>query len=195
MEDSISGPPEDPLLETPDDPLLEELGERKFLVRLPDQDYRNALNPGRISEVAMVVERTPGWVLLQSKQHYPPGTFRLPTGTQGPDETPEQAVHRELHEEANLKSSSCRHLFTLQYEVAGGRQDFITNAFLFRDLEGELHPNDPSEHISAWREARISELRDIAGELKGMDPPWNGWGLFRSVQHRAVARVLLVEQV
>lgn len=159
-------------------------------VRLPDLDYRSLLRPRRHGEVAMVVERAPGWVLLQTKAHYPPGIFRLPTGTIHARESADAAMLRELHEEANLVPGAFRRLCHLEYEIEGGRKDFFTDIYLIEAPKGQLRPNDAAEEINAWREAMLSELPAIAADLRRLEPPWQGWGIFRSVLHELAARLL-----
>jgi ADP-ribose pyrophosphatase YjhB (NUDIX family) len=134
----------------------------------------------------MVIQRCPGWVLLQTKQHYPPGLFRLPTGSVHSEETVAAAMLRELHEEANLVPGGHRRLARLDYLVEDGRCDFFTEIFLIEGPRGELQPNDPKEAINAWREAPVSELSRIAGDLRSLEPPRQAWGLFRSVLHDVV---------
>lgn len=170
--------------------LIEQVGEARYLAHLPDLDYLNLLAPHRQGEVAMVIQRTPGWVLLQTKAHYPPGTFRIPTGTVRKGEAVERTLLRELKEEANLTPGSQRELFMLDYDVEGGRKRFSTIAYLVERPEGELMPVDTSERIIAWREAQVSELANVARELRRLEPPRQGWGLFRSAVHQLLAQVL-----
>lgn len=179
---------DDESAEVPLAPRLERRGEGLYRATLPADNYRSLLSPGRRREVAMVVERTPGWVLLQTKTHYPPGIFRLPTGTVGPAETCRAALVRELHEEANLvPGEAVEELLRLEYDVEGGRKDFVTVAYHVRSPRGHLRPNDPTEDIGAWREAPMGELLAVAADLCQLEPPWSGWGCFRSLLHRAVA--------
>jgi ADP-ribose pyrophosphatase YjhB (NUDIX family) len=159
-------------------------------VRLPDLDYRSLLRPRRHGEVAMVVERAAGWILLQTKAHYPPGIFRLPTGTIHARESADAAMLRELHEEANLVPGTFRRICHLDYEIEGGRKDFFTDIYLIEAPQGQLRPNDAAEEINAWREAMVSELPAIAADLRRLEPPWQGWGIFRSVLHELVSRLL-----
>jgi 8-oxo-dGTP pyrophosphatase MutT (NUDIX family) len=166
------------------------VGNGRFRVKLPALDYRRVLRPARRAEVAMVIQRCPGWVLLQAKQHYPPGLFRLPTGTLKARESGETAMLRELHEEANLVPGVFRKLARLEYQIEGGRSDFFTEIFLIEGPRGELRPNDTSESINAWREALLSELPMVARDLRALEPPWQGWGLFRSVVHDLVAELV-----
>jgi ADP-ribose pyrophosphatase YjhB (NUDIX family) len=169
---------------------IERVGADRFKVSLPALDYRTVLRPRRRGEVAMVIQRCPGWVLLQTKQHYPPGVFRLPTGTVQPREDSVTSMLRELHEEANLVPGGHRRLARIEYTIEGGRRDFFTEVFLIDAPRGELRPNDPAEAINAWREAPLSELPLIATELRSLEPPWQGWGLFRSVVHELVPELV-----
>lgn len=141
----------------------------------------------------MLIMKTPGWLLLQTKRHYPPGAFRLPTGTLDAGELPEATMLRELAEETNLTPGRHWELFRLEYVVEGGREDFYTQAYLIDPPRGELKINDPGEGISAWREARVFELLQVALDLRQLEQPWAGWGLFRAQVHR-VAWELLQDQ-
>ena len=177
--------------EKPEEPQPEQLGDDHYLVRLPgDVNYRTLLSPDRRGEVAMLIQRAAGWMLLQTKAHYPPGLFRLPTGTIDAGESPEQAMLRELHEEANLVPSRHRRLLRLDYAVDGGRQDMSTHLYLIDSHSGQLRSNDPEEAIEAWREAPLHELDALADELTGLEGEWQGWGVFRAVLHRLAARIL-----
>lgn len=179
--------------ETPGELPLEHLGGERYRVHMPRLHYRSAFAPKRPAEVAMLIQRTPDWVLLQTKEHYPPGAFRLPTGTLGVDEASEAGMLRELAEEANLKPGRHRVLFRLEYIVSGGRDDFYTEAYLIEEPTGELKVNDPGEKISAWREARVDELDRVAQDLRRLEGPWAGWGLFRSAVHQLAGRLLGTE--
>lgn len=174
----------------PDEYTLENVSPGCFLVRLPGADYGDLLSEGQCVEVAMVIQRAPDWVLLQTRDHYPPGLFRLPLGRVRPGETPEDAARRELHEEANLVVGEIRHLFTLQYMIEGVDGDLRTEVYLITSPEGSLHPNVPSDAINAWREATLADLALLAREHERLDGDWHGWGLYRAALHRAAARVL-----
>ncbi len=175
----------------PEEPEPIDQGDGRYLVRLPgDLDYRTLLSPGRPGEVAMLIQRATGWMLLQTKSHYPPGIFRLPTGTMAESESPEDATVRELHEEANLVPGRCRRLLRLDYSVEGGRQDMSTHLFVIESPSGQLKSNDPEEAIEAWREAPLHELDTVADELMRLGGQWQGWGMYRAVLHRLAAKVL-----
>jgi ADP-ribose pyrophosphatase YjhB (NUDIX family) len=172
------------------EPSIVSLGPERFQVQLPDMNYKQLLASHRRAEVAMVIQRTPGWVLLQTKLHYPPGLFRVPTGVIRKEETPDETMLRELREEANLTPGRHRRLFRLHYAVEGQRKDFFTEAFLIEAPQGELMPLDRTEAIIGWREAQVSELVEVARELRRLEPPRDGWGLFRSAVHQLRGRVL-----
>lgn len=169
---------------------IRKVGKGRYRVQLPDMDYLHLLAPHRQGEVAMVIQRTPGWVLLHTKANYPPGVFRIPTGTVRKGEGTEATMLRELSEEANLRPGSHRELFRLDYQVKGGRKGFCTTGYLIENPEGALMPRDESERIIAWREAPVTELPQVARDLRRLDPPRDGWGLFRSAVHQLLAGIL-----
>jgi 8-oxo-dGTP pyrophosphatase MutT (NUDIX family) len=154
-------------------------------------DYLNLLAPHRHGEVAMIIERSPGWVLLQTKANYPPGTFRIPTGTICKGEPPEDCMRRELMEEANLTPGRSEELFQLVYNLKGARSGFTTFGYLIQEPAGELMPIDKKEAITGWREAQLAELPDVARDLRRLEAPRAGWGLFRSAIHQLLAQIML----
>jgi len=170
---------------------IAKVGKQRYRVQLPAMDYLNLLAPHRHGEVAMVIQRTAGWVLLQTKATYPPGTFRIPTGTIRKGESAEKTMLRELMEEASLTPGRHRKLCRLEYAVEGGRKGFHTVVYLIEEPRGELMPMDLTEAITAWREAPIADLPSVARELRRLEPPRDGWGLYRSAVHQVVADLLL----
>ncbi len=50
--------------------------------------------------------------------------------------------------------------------------------------------NNLVEKISAWREARVDELDRVAEDLRRLEGPWAGWGLFRSAVHQLAGRLM-----
>jgi 8-oxo-dGTP pyrophosphatase MutT (NUDIX family) len=162
----------------------------EWIADLPPLDY-GSIFADRTAEVAMLVMREPGWMLLQSKRSYPTGLFRVPTGTIEASESAEATMRRELHEEANLVPSSARRLFTLRYTLGGRATPFYSEGWLIESCSGELRPNDPSEAISAWREGQLVELATICAELRGLDGRWRPWGWFRSAVHELYYELLV----
>lgn len=156
---------------------------------LPDGAFDSLRSP-RTGEVAMVVLRKDGKVLLNTKDFYPDGAFRIPTGGIRPEESVEAALLRETKEEMNLDVAVERFLATVTYDVPGHPRAFTTYVFLLRELGGELRINDPDERISGWREVDASALKGVAERLAGLAGEWRGWGVFRSVVHRVVGELL-----
>ena len=165
-------------------PRVKKDGDR-YIATLPATfDYKTVFGE-RIGEVAMVIQRTEGWLLLQSKRSYPPGLFRIPTGTiETDDQSAETTMRRELHEEANLAPDAFSRLFRLDYQIGDAAVDFYTVGYVIDAHQGQLKPNDPEEAISAWREAQLSELPTVAEELRRLDGTWRPWGLFRAASHQ-----------
>jgi ADP-ribose pyrophosphatase YjhB (NUDIX family) len=131
-------------------------------------------------EVCMAILRRNGRFLLQTKQNYPGMVMRLPSGGIHRGEHVDAALMREIWEETNLTVQVDRFVARLEYEARGTRARFRTYLFLVRELTGELRSNDPDEKISHWDEALPEELPRYAEALRGLQPSWKSWGIFRA---------------
>lgn len=169
---------------------IERIDTELFCVHLPSLYYRDIFKPQRQAEVAFVIQRPDGTILLHTKGHYPKSVYRIPTGTVAPGEDITKALYREVREETGLEVEFVHQLCRIQYRLTGGRNDLITYTFLLRHAGGEIRVHDASENITAWKSVPPSELRKVADELAGLEGDWAGWGLFRSVVHRIVADLL-----
>jgi 8-oxo-dGTP pyrophosphatase MutT (NUDIX family) len=154
--------------------------------------------PDRIAEVCMVVRRPSGKLLLAIKDFYPRGAFRLPTGGIHEGEPILDALGREAREETGLDLVPRRFLASLTY-LNGARREpvFHTFAFLLDETGGNLGAIDTSERIEQWIELEPSHLPSVASTLEAIPDdangdgiPWNAWGRFRAVVHRAVYEAL-----
>lgn len=141
----------------------------------------------RHGEVCMAILRKNGRFLLQTKRSYPNSVMRLPSGGIKPGEDVEHALLREVWEETNLEVSVDRFVALLRYEDDDSRAAFQTFLFFLREIDGVLQTNDPSEKITAWREARPDELLQYANALKRLEPGWANWGLFRAASLETLA--------
>lgn len=148
---------------------------------LPAVDFP-PLSGRRKGEVAMAIRRPDGTVLLQTKEFYPAGTFRLPTGGIKDGEDVEHALLREVYEESNLSVEIERLVAAIDYLAPDdGRVTFRTYLFLLREVGGELQVNDPKERISGWDQRDIAGLRRATEELRAIDEGWQRWGHFRAL--------------
>ncbi len=157
---------------------------------LADGDFAPVRGGGRRSEVAMAIRRPSGGILLQTKEFYPAGTFRLPTGGIKEGEDVEHALLREVHEESNLDVEIERLVAVIDHSVVGGRTPFRSYLFLLRETGGTLKVNDPDERISGWDERDRAGLESAAANLRDLEGTWRRWGQFRAV----VLDVLVSEQ-
>jgi ADP-ribose pyrophosphatase YjhB (NUDIX family) len=135
----------------------------------------------RRAEVAMAIRRPNGTILLQTKEFYPAGTFRLPTGGIKGGEDVEHALLREVYEESNLSVEVEQFVAAIDYQAPDGRTPFRTYLFLLRETGGELRVNDPKERISGWDERDAAGLRRAITELSTVDEGWRKWGCFRAL--------------
>ena len=152
---------------------------KRIVCKLPSIGFP-PVNERAHGEVCMAILRLNGCFLLHTKRTYPNGVMRLPSGGIKPGEDLEHALKREIWEETNLECTIDRFVAVLQYEDGRARASFRTHLFCVREISGELRNNDPSEHITDWREARPDELLGYASELTRMDREWSNWGLFRA---------------
>lgn len=155
--------------------------------------------PDRFGEVCMVIRRPSGKLILSTKDFYPRGAYRLPTGGIAHGEAILDALLRETHEETGLEVEVRRLLAWIEYEGAGvgpaeDRLSFHTFAFLLEETGGTLGSLDPDERILDFREIDPAELPAVATRLEGIASAispeivgdWAAWGRFRAVVHRAV---------
>jgi ADP-ribose pyrophosphatase YjhB (NUDIX family) len=169
--------------------------------RLPVRKLFSAINgwAGRVAEVVFAIQRPNGRLLTMTKEFYPAGAYRLPSGSIRVGEGIEAALRREIYEETGLSVEIARFLAIVRYniEVDGGATErFVSYAFLVREVAGELLPQDAAERISGFREILPAELAALATSLAQVpdipDDPrghWNDWGRFRAVVHRVLAEL------
>ncbi len=145
----------------------------------------------RRGEVIFVVERT-GGLILHSKDTYPPGTYRLPSGGVGWGESVLSALHREVREEMGLEIEVERFLGLLEYEIRCKEEmlPFVSYVFLVRGGKGELIPQDEEEHITSFRQVPAAELAEVADSLRGIEEDWRDWGEFRALAHDLVVETI-----
>ena len=167
--------------------LAQRYGQPKRIVRKLPAITFPPVNERAHGEVCMAILRPNGRFLLHTKRTYPNAVMRLPSGGIKPGEDLEHALMREIWEETNLECTIDRFVAVLQYEDDHTRAAFRTHLFCVREISGELRNNDPTEHITDWREARADELLDYASELTRMEREWSNWGLFRAAALETLA--------
>lgn len=159
----------------------------------------------------MVIRRPSGRLLLTTKDFYPRGAYRLPTGGIAHGEGILDALLRETREETGLDVEIRRFLTWIDYYIpaqpgGAGRSGatrlttyeragmFHTFAFLLDETGGTLGALDPDERILDFREIDADQLPTVAANLEGIASEistdivgdWADWGRFRAVVHRAV---------
>jgi ADP-ribose pyrophosphatase YjhB (NUDIX family) len=152
--------------------------------------WRRALAKRR-GEVIFVVRR-PGGLILHTKDFYPPGTYRLPSGGVSWGESVLSALHREVREEMGLEIEVERFLGLLEYEFHCQEETipFVSYVFLVREAGGELAPQDKAEHILSFRQVPVAELSAVADSLRAMEEDWRDWGEFRAIAHDLVVEMI-----
>lgn len=141
-------------------------------------------------EVVMVMRRPAGRILVMTKDFYPEGVYRLPTGKMKPGESPEDALAREAFEETGARVSEKRLLGVVRCTLRHGAETVAYDSYVFVTPETSEPPtpHDADEGITDFREIAPSRLRDIADQLRALPEPWRDWGRFRAVVHDFVYR-------
>ena len=162
-----------------------EVGERAFT------HWREERGDSR-GEVALFILHPSGTVILHTKEFYPEGIYRVPTGGIEQGEDVVTAVHREAREETGLTVTIERCLGVLEYEFRyqGETLPFVSYVFLLRENGGQLCPQDEGERITSLREVPLTELEAVARNLRAIEADWRDWGHYRSIAHSFAAEVL-----
>jgi 8-oxo-dGTP pyrophosphatase MutT (NUDIX family) len=146
----------------------------------------------RDGEVVLFVRRMNGNLLLHTKDFYPGGTMRVPSGGIKQGEPVLETVRREIAEETGLEVVIERFLALVEFELSltDGIIPYPSYSFLLREVAGILKTSDPDEHISAFGEVPVTALDQVARDLEGVPHEWRDWGMFRAIPHRLVAEIL-----
>ncbi|NOY58997.1 MAG: NUDIX hydrolase [Calditrichaeota bacterium] len=142
----------------------------------------------RRGEVALVIENEKNQVLLHTKDHYPTGAFRIPTGGINYNEKVIDALHRETFEETGFSLVSYKFIALLLYEFEylGQKNPFMS--FIFHVTPDGVKPQvqDENEKISGFRWINRREMGEIAQELRNLPDAWKEWGIMRAIPHELV---------
>lgn len=146
----------------------------------------------RDGEVVLFVVRRNGKLILHTKDFYPEGAMRVPSGGIKGGEAVIAAVHREALEETGLQVAVERFLSLVEFEFRwqGQTAHYPSYSFVLREVAGELHSLDDDERIAAFGEVAPSELLSIASALENLPATWQVWGRFRAIPHRLAAQLM-----
>jgi len=154
--------------------------------------WAKALSSNRRAEVGMVILCPSGKILVHTKDFYPKGTFRIPTGGIRPDESVLDGLRRELWEETGLRAEVLRFLAVLEHHITDGEREvlFVTYLFLLRQNSCEVSQQDSDERIAEFREVDAAGLAAAAEGMERLPEDWDDWGRLRAVANRAAAELL-----
>jgi len=165
---------------------------RRYVLGVSEESYKFWRKSKRRAEVVLFIRRTNGNLLLHTKDFYPKGAFRVPSGGIHKREALLDAVHREAFEETGLQVAVERFLAVVQFDFCWQERIVSLSSYLFwlREVGGHLDVQDKHERITAFREVAACGLESIASHLENLPPAWREWGKFRAIPHRLAAMVL-----
>jgi len=147
---------------------------------------------GGNGEVVLFIRLRNGDLLLHTKDFYPAGVFRVPSGGIKTGESLCDALRREALEETGLDVAIERFLAVLEFEFhcQGLVIPYPSYLFLLREVGGALRTVDQEERIAAFTTVPMPHLFSVAERLENLPPDWHDWGLFRALPHRVAAELL-----
>jgi ADP-ribose pyrophosphatase YjhB (NUDIX family) len=140
----------------------------------------------RRAEVVMIVQRPDQQLLLHTKTHHPPGTYRLPTGGVLWGETVSQALGREQWEEMSVRLPIASMPGTIHYALHHTSSTIHFTSYLFLlCATDDIKPvvQDLREAISGFCWVAPECLPAVVKRLRDVDHAWGGWGPFRAIAH------------
>jgi len=168
---------------------------RRCVLDVSEESYGYRRQSKRSAEVVLFIRRANGNLLLHTKDFYPKGAFRVPSGGIYKREALLDAVHREAFEETGLQVAVERFLAVVQFDFCWQERTVSLSSypFLLREVGGRLEVQDEHERITAFREVAPCGLESVASHLENLPPVWREWGEFRAIPHRLAAMVLRQE--
>lgn len=145
----------------------------------------------RSGEVVLVLSSSDGRFWLQTKDFYPSGVYRLPTGSLKEGETPDAGYARELLEETGIAPAPAPdRLARIGYREDGNEAPFVSYLYGVGHVDAAPEPRDPNERITGWRQVPAAGIQDVARLLRELPADWRSWGVFRAVAHDVVLEAL-----
>lgn len=134
--------------------------------------------------------------VVHSKFFFPPGVFRLLTGTVEKGEDVDKAAKRELEEETGLKNVKMKKILLIEHNIKTkqGSIKFYTWVYLVQTEKEYLHVLDKSEGIKKLKIIKIDELPKISEKLRSLKGKWKYWGELRAIAHDVVYQFLKENQ-
>jgi 8-oxo-dGTP pyrophosphatase MutT (NUDIX family) len=155
--------------------------------------WQRATALARRAEVAMVVQRPDGRLLVHTKAHYPLGAYRLPSGGIHWGEPVLEALAREQWEELGLRLPpvSMPGLVRYTFHHDGQTIPYATYLFVLQaDQDPSLAVQDLEEPISDFCWIEPADMPAVADHLRGIVRAWGRWGAFRAIVHDLVAETI-----
>lgn len=129
-------------------------------------------------------------VMVMTKEHYPKGLYRIPTGGIEEKENLQKGAERELEEETGIKAKP-KLIDKIEY-TSQGKTIFTTYLFLTKSSQ-KPESQDKNEKISGFKYLNKKELEEATAKLENMKYVKEGWGKFRAIAHKEVLKKVKIK--
>ena len=123
-------------------------------------------------------------VLVMTKEYYPKGLYRIPTGGIEEKEDLQKGAERELEEETGITKKP-KLIDKVEY-TSEGKTIFTTYLFLVKSNQKPVS-KDEKEKISGFKYLNKKELEEATKNLEKSRYGKKGWGKFRAIAHKLAA--------
>ncbi len=148
-------------------------------IQFKSAEVDDLLKENRTQEAVMVIRNPHGQFLLVRKSFYPKGIYRLPAGGIYGDETPTEALKRELNEEFKVKIELVSKLGVQKIILVDRveKRQFKSHFFLLKPQEPRDLTKDEEHEDYLWVDN--DGLKDHQVKLVSCTE-WPDWGQFRA---------------
>lgn len=146
----------------------------------------------RRGEVVFCVIRPNGKIVTITRDVYPAGIFRIPSGGVAYGEDITEAVSREVKEELgiDIEITGFPGAFIIRFEYEKESTMFFSYLFILKETKGRLLIDASDDEISEVKEAGMEEFEAIVSRLRDIEGEWRDWGRFRYETSNAIMEYL-----
>lgn len=135
-------------------------------------------------EVVMIILQN-NRIALITKEFYPKGIYRIPSGGIKLNETPNEALNREIYEETGIRNPKSKLLATIEWKI--NQINYKSYVYLIQDAEIK-GPTNSMERISKIILVEPEKVLDYLNPRASAE--WRDWIKFRRIEAEQCMKLL-----